>query len=58
MICTAEQARYAVAACKYPPIGNRGCGVRRGSRYGSIPWDEYEEAAKHTPFIILQIEHE
>ena len=57
MICTAEQARYAVAACKYPPVGNRGCGVRRGSRYGSIPWDEYEEAAKHTPFIILQIEH-
>src|SRR5688572_4796611 len=31
---TAEQAKAAVAACRYPPRGIRGYGPARGSRYG------------------------
>lgn len=57
MVCTAEQARYAVAACKYPPVGNRGCGIRRGNRYGAIPFAEYLENSFHDPMVIIQIEH-
>ncbi len=36
MVESAEQARAAVAACRYPPKGNRGwaAGVARASRYG------------------------
>ena len=57
MINTADAARAAVAACKYPPRGNRGCGVRRGNRYGMMPWAEYVDHADREPLVILQIEH-
>ncbi|MGI5925171.1 MAG: HpcH/HpaI aldolase family protein [Lentisphaeria bacterium] len=57
MVNTADAARAAVAACKYPPRGNRGCGVRRGNRYGMMPWAEYVARADREPLVILQIEH-
>ena len=57
MIMDKSDAELAAAACRYPPIGNRGCGYRRGTRYGSTPTDEYLEISKHDPLVILQIEH-
>jgi len=41
MVNSAEEARAAVQACRYPLTGIRGCGVRRATRYGQIPFDEY-----------------
>ena len=35
MVNTPEQAEAAVAACRYPTTGIRGCGVRRAVRYGA-----------------------
>lgn len=57
MVSSAEEAKKAVAACRYPPEGVRGCGVRRGTRYGVEPFDEYLEKSKNDPMIIIQIEH-
>ena len=57
MVMNEKDAEYAVAACRYPLAGNRGCGVRRGHCYGSMPIDEYMERAKEEPLVILQIEH-
>ena len=57
MVNTAEEAANAVAACRYPLAGIRGCGVRRGTRYGAEPFGEYLEKSKNDPMIIIQIEH-
>lgn len=57
MIMNEEDARYAVAACRYPLQGNRGCGARRGHCYGTMPLDEYWKTAEKEPLVILQIEH-
>ena len=58
MILTAEDARLAVEACRYPLEGNRGVGLRRQIRYGAEPVDAaYWERSRHDPLVILQIEH-
>lgn len=57
MVCTAEEARRAVAACRYPPAGIRGFGPRRANRYGAIPMDEYLAGADRSFLKIVQIEH-
>lgn len=57
MVNTAEQAALAVAACRYPPEGNRGCGFRRGFRYGAEEFAVYWENSRHDPLVIAQIEH-
>lgn len=57
MIMNEKDAEYAVAACRYPLQGNRGCGFRRTQQYGNMPMDEYMEISKHEPLVILQIEH-
>lgn len=57
MIMNADDARRAVEAMRYPLEGNRGCGFRRCVGYGMMPIEEYWEAAKHEPLVILQIEH-
>ena len=57
MVCTADEAAAAVAACKYPPRGIRGCGVRRGIRYGTTPFNEYLHSPEAEPMVIVQIEH-
>jgi 4-hydroxy-2-oxoheptanedioate aldolase len=56
MIETADQARSAVAACRYPPLGSRGCaaGLIRASGYGTA--DNYITTAHDELFIALQIE--
>ena len=57
MVNSAQEALQAVAACRYPPIGNRGCGIRRGNRYGAQPFKEYLENSASDPMVIVQIEH-
>ena len=57
MVNNAEAAANAVAACRYPPRGNRGCGVRRAARYGAMAFPEYLEKSEHEPLVIVQIEH-
>jgi 4-hydroxy-2-oxoheptanedioate aldolase len=56
MIETADHARSSVAACRYPPLGSRGCaaGLIRASDYGTA--DNYITTAHDELFIALQIE--
>lgn len=57
MVCSGEEARAAVAACLYPPRGNRGFGPRRANQYGALPTAEYIEDVEQSFLRILQIEH-
>jgi 4-hydroxy-2-oxoheptanedioate aldolase len=55
-IDTAEQARVAVAAAKFSPIGNRGtCRFVRSAGFGAIPGKDYFAKAQDT-VVILQAE--
>ncbi len=56
-IKTAEEARLAVASCRYPPEGIRGFAPIRANSYGAMDGDEYLEMSKTEPWIIVQIEH-
>jgi len=57
MVNSAELAAAAVSACRYPLAGTRGCGLRRGNRYGAMPFPDYLEQSRHEPLVIVQIEH-
>ncbi len=57
LIRTAEDARLAVSACRYPPEGIRGFGPRRGSRYGRDGGPEYCQQANDSIMVNVQIEH-
>jgi len=57
MICTAEEARAAVAACSYPPRGVRGFGPRRANQYGALSNKEYLSGVDDSFLRIMQIEH-
>ena len=57
MIRSAEDVRRAVAACRYPPAGNRGFGPRRAIRFGAYAGDSYPEEADASVLVIPQIEH-
>lgn len=57
MIRTAEDARLAVAACRYPPEGIRGFGPRRPSNYARLGGPEFYKAANEAMVTIVQIEH-
>jgi 2-keto-3-deoxy-L-rhamnonate aldolase RhmA len=54
-IASAEDARLAVAACKYPPLGIRGAGPRRPSRYG-LEEKEYLAVANASTIVVIMIE--
>ena len=54
---SADEARAAVRACKYPPRGVRGYGPRRGQRYGAASQQEYLATANQQILVIVQIEH-
>jgi 2-keto-3-deoxy-L-rhamnonate aldolase RhmA len=51
-----DEARRAVAACKYPPEGVRGFGPRRASNY-LRDVEEYIQTANAGVLIAIQIEH-
>ena len=57
LIQTADDARRAVAACRYPPDGIRGFGPRRPSHYGQRGGPEFCRAMNETVLPIVQIEH-
>jgi len=52
---TAAQARHAVAAARYTPDGERGCGPGRATLYGKR-LVEYLQAANASLLVALQIE--
>ena len=55
-IQSADEARRAVAATRYPPQGVRGVSVsQRGNRYGAVP--RYFEHANDNIAVLLQIEN-
>lgn len=56
-IKTVEDAKLAVASCKYPPRGIRGFGPCRCMDYGGMSVEDYLEKSKDEPWVILQIEH-
>ncbi len=55
MINSADDARRAVQAARYPPLGKRGVGPWRASNYFQEMW-EYVASANETTTLILQIE--
>ncbi len=57
LIRTADEARRAVAACRYPPEGIRGYGPRRPGRYGTAGGPDYCRQANESIIVIVQIEH-
>ena len=54
---SAAEARAAVEACRYPPIGIRGFGPRRGMRFGAVSQPDYLAEVAADPLIAIQIEH-
>ena len=56
MVCSAEDARRAVAAAYYPPRGQRGVGLFRAQGYGRS-FDAYREWAERETVVVVQIEH-
>jgi 2-dehydro-3-deoxyglucarate aldolase len=55
MVETAEQARAAVAATRYPPEGVRGVSVsQRSNHYGAVP--DYFAQANRNMTVVVQIE--
>lgn len=54
-VSTADQARAAVAAARFPPEGRRGAGPGRAAGYGYGVL-EYVERAREETFVAVQIE--
>ena len=54
---SADGAKAAVQACRYPPTGVRGFGPQRGMRYGETSMEDYLEKMKEEPIIVIQMEH-
>lgn len=53
---TAEEARRAVSAAKYPPRGSRSVGIARAQGYG-MTFAQYVASANENIALIIQIEH-
>ncbi len=56
LINSADEARAAVLAAKYPPVGARSVGIGRAHGYG-YTFGSYVETANASVALILQIEH-
>ena len=56
MVNSAEEARKAVKAVRYPPDGKRSVGLARAQGYGSS-FDKYKEWLNQESIVIVQIEH-
>ena len=54
---SAAEARTAVEACRYPPIGVRGFGPRRGARFGATSQPAYLAEVARDPILAIQVEH-
>jgi 2-dehydro-3-deoxyglucarate aldolase len=56
MVCSKEDALQAVEYAKYPPVGKRGVGLYRATKYGTT-FEEYKKWVDEELVIIAQIEH-
>jgi 2-keto-3-deoxy-L-rhamnonate aldolase RhmA len=56
MVVTLEDAKAAVKAVQYPPLGSRGVGLARAQGYGASFNDYKKWLPKHAK-VIVQIEH-
>jgi 2-dehydro-3-deoxyglucarate aldolase len=56
MVNSKKDAVKAVEFAKYPPIGKRGVGLYRASKYG-VEFEEYKKWVDEELVIIAQIEH-
>lgn len=56
-VSSPKEAKDAVAATRYAPLGRRGVGLARAQRYGS-GFREYLDWQKDGPVVIVQIEHQ
>lgn len=56
LVNSVEEARVAVARCKYPPTGVRSVGVTRAQRFG-LDLERYMREADDDIAVIVQIEH-
>lgn len=56
LVCSAEEARRAVRAAKYPPEGERGAGIARAHGYG-LRFAPYVQGANDHITVIVQVEH-
>ncbi len=56
MVNSAEEAKKAVDAVRYPPKGHRGVGLARAQGYGSS-FKKYREWLDQESIVIVQIEH-
>lgn len=57
MVNSEQDALEAVSACRYPPEGTRGCGLRRAVHYGANDVKQYFAESRDEPLVIAQIEH-
>lgn len=56
MVCSKEDAKQAVEFSKYPPLGKRGVGLYRATKYGTS-FEAYKKWVDEELVIIVQIEH-
>lgn len=56
MVNSREDARRAVDAVNYPPVGKRGVGLGRAQDYGT-GFEKYKNWLKNDAVIIAQVEH-
>ena len=56
MVNTAEDARKAVEAVRYPAEGKRGVGLARAQGYGSS-FEKYKNWVNRESIVIVQVEH-
>lgn len=54
---SSAEAKDAVKATRYAPVGHRGVGLARAQQYGA-GFKEYLEWQKEGPVVIVQIEHQ
>lgn len=55
-INSAQEAKTAVNAVKYPPVGTRGVGLYRAQQYGRR-FEEYKTWLSEESIVVVQIEH-
>jgi 2-dehydro-3-deoxyglucarate aldolase/4-hydroxy-2-oxoheptanedioate aldolase len=56
LVNNVEEAKKAIAAAKYPPLGTRSVGIARAHGYG-MSFAEYISCANENIALIVQIEH-
>ncbi|WP_449537873.1 HpcH/HpaI aldolase family protein [Ferdinandcohnia sp. Marseille-Q9671] len=56
LVNTKEEAEKAVESVKYPPLGTRGVGLARATKYGAN-FEGYKKWVNEESIVIVQIEH-